>query len=318
MAFVAIDFGGTRLRAARFDSDLHMQARVETTTRAHEPPEAVIQRIFDLTRQVWPEDDLITAIGISAPCPNAFTGTISHAAVLPHWHDIPLAAIVSETFGGVPVFMENDANLGALAEYHRGAAQGANPAVYMTISTGIGGGLVINGQLFTGRNGLAIEPGHTKYRGPDGKIYSLQDFAAGPGIARLARLKLADSREPSVLRNMAELTGKAVGEAALAGDALARTVIEEAGWWLGLGLINVVHMLNPEAVVLGGSVVTRLADLILDPVRRILVDYVVDPMFYHDNLIRLAELGDDVCLIGAASYARDRLLALAQPELKSH
>jgi glucokinase len=188
----------------------------------------------------------------------------------------------------------------------------------MTISTGIGGGLVSNGQLFTGKSGLAIEPGHTKYRGPDGKIYSLQDFAAGPGIVRLARLKLAESGAPSVLRDEPELTGKAVGEAAAAGDPLALAVVQEAGWWLGIGLVNVVHMCNPEVIVLGGSVVMRLGDLMLNPARAILREYVVDPAFYHEDLIRLALLGDDVCLIGAASYARDRSSALAQARLKSH
>lgn len=318
MAIVAIDFGGTRLRAGHFDNQLNVLARAETATLAHESQDAVIERIIRLGRQVWPARDEVMAIGISAPCPNAFTGIISHAAVIPHWHNVPLASIVSNAFGGVPVYMENDANLGALAEYHRGAAQGADPAVYMTISTGIGGGLVVDGRLFTGRHGLAIEPGHTKYRGTDGKIYSLQDFASGPGIARLAKLRLAESDQPSLLRHEPELTGKIVGEAAQAGDALALAVIEEAGWWLGLGLVNVVHMVNPEAVVLGGSVVIRLADLILSPARRILAEYVVDPGFYDDHLLRLAYLDDDVCLVGAAFYARDQLLTLAQADLKSH
>jgi glucokinase len=303
MTIVAIDFGGTRTRAACFDAHLNLLQRAEMLTLAHEPQQAVIERIIHLTQQVWHRG--AEAIGISAPCPNAYTGIISHAAVLPGWQGVPFAQIIGDAFG-VPVYMENDANLGALAEYHKGAAQGANPLVYMTISTGIGGGLVIDGQLFTGRNGLAIEPGHSKFRGSDGRIYSLEDFASGSGIARLARLKLAEFQADSVLRAVSEITGKAVGEAALTGDALAISVIEEAGWWLGLGLVNVVHFTNPQALVLGGSVVARLGDLILNPARRILAENVVDPAFYHDDLIQLAQLGDDVCLIGAASYARSQ------------
>ncbi|MBZ0299079.1 MAG: ROK family protein [Anaerolineae bacterium] len=316
MTIVGIDFGGTRLRAARFDEHLNMLERAETPTLAHEPQQAVIQRILDVARQVWPDDGKVEAVGISAPCPMAHTGMVGHAAVVPDWVDVPLAQWVSEAFGGVPVYMENDANLGALAEYHKGAARGANPAVYMTISTGIGGGLVIDGQLFTGKSGLAIEPGHSKYRGPDGHIYSLQDFAAGPGIVRLARLKLAETAKESQLRESGELTGKRVGEAAQAGDPVACAVIEEAGWWLGLGLINVALMCNPEVIVLGGSVVMALGDLLLDPARRVMAEYVVDPAFYSDDLLQLAHLGDDVCLIGAASYARDRSSALAQAQLK--
>lgn len=307
MTIVALDFGGTRTRAACFDEQLNILQRVEMPTLAQEPQAVVIARIIDLVRQVW--RDGVAGIGVSAPCPNAFTGIISHAAVLPGWQDVPFERILGDAFSGLPIFMENDANLGALAEYHMGTARGANPLVYMTISTGIGGGLVIDGRLFTGRSGLAIEPGHSKFRGADGRIYSLEDFASGPGIARLARLALAESHGNSSLRHTAEITGKAVGEAALTGDALAVSVIEEAGWWLGLGLVNVVHFTNPQALVLGGSVVTRLGDLILDPARRVLRQNVVDPAFYQDNLIQLAQLGDDVCLIGAASYARSHLSA---------
>jgi glucokinase len=300
MHIVSIDFGGTRLRAGRFNAELELLGRAETLTLAHESQASVIDRIIQLARRVC--DGTPTIVGISAPCPTAFTGIISHAAVLPNWHDVPLATIISEAFGGAPVYMENDANLGALAEVHQGAARGANPAVYMTISTGIGGGLVIDGNLFTGKNGLAIEPGHAKYRGPDGAVYSLQDFASGPGIARLAQLHLAQNAEPSTLRDLSEITGKAVGDAAIDGDVLANAVIAEAGWWLGLGLVNVAHMFNPELIVLGGSVI-NLGDLILNPARQVLRDYVVAPSFYHDDLLRTAQLGDDVCLIGAAAYA---------------
>ena len=266
----------------------------------------MIDRMIGVIRQVWSEREPIQAIGISAPCPMAYTGTIRHAAVVPHWHDVPLADLVSQAFNNAPVYMENDANLGALAEYHQGAAQGKNPAVYMTISTGIGGGLLIDGRLFTGKSGLAIEPGHSKYRGPEGEIYSLQDFAAGPGIARLAKVHLTSAGTPSALRHIPEITGKAVGEAAVDGDVVAIAVIAEAGAWLGLGLLNVAHMLNPEVIVLGGSVM-QLGDLILNPARKIMREYAVDPLFYHDDLIQMARLGDDVCLIGAASYAQDHL-----------
>jgi glucokinase len=309
MAIVAIDFGGTRLRAARFDAELKLQARAETLTLAHEPQERVIGRMIGMARQVWPVGEPVQALGISAPCPMAYTGLIRHAAVVPQWDDVPLADLISKTFDDTPVYMENDANLGALAEYHQGAAQGKNPAIYMTISTGIGGGAVIDGRLFTGKSGLAIEPGHTKYRGTNGEIYSLQDFAAGPGIVRLAHRHLSISNVPSVLRHIPEITGKVVGEAAGEGDTIASAVIEEAGGWLGIGLLNVAHMFNPEVIVLGGSVM-QLGNLILNPARKIMREYAVDPLFYNGALLQIAQLGDDVCLIGAASYARDRLTGI--------
>ena len=303
MTIVVLDFGGTQLRAARFAADMTLLERRSTPTLTHELQAAVIDRMLHLIRQVWPQDGAVEAIGISAPCPMAYTGLIRHAAVVPDWDDVPLAQIVSQAFDNLPVFMENDANLGALAEYH---FQPANPMVYMTISTGIGGGLVIDGQLFTGKSGLAIEPGHMKLRDPEGQIRSLQDFCSGPGIARLAHIFTETSDEPSILRDNEHLTGQIVGEAAMTGDVLALRVIEEAGYWLGIGLTNVMHMFNPEQIVLGGSVL-QLGDLLLDPARKLMQSLAVDPAFYHDNLLRIAHYGDDVCLIGSAVYAQSRL-----------
>src|SRR5690606_15519305 len=111
-----------------------------------------------------------------------------------------------------------------------GAAQGANPAVYMTISTGIGGGVVIDGRLYTGHNGLAFEPGHLKFPLGDGTLVSLEDFASGTALGRRASQKLAESTEPSLLRSSPFVTGKEVGEAALQGDVIAREIVETAGY----------------------------------------------------------------------------------------
>ncbi|MBZ0295706.1 MAG: ROK family protein [Anaerolineae bacterium] len=304
MSILAIDFGGTRVRAGWFTPTLEVLAREETLSRVDEPIDRVLQRIVDLAAGVVPAGATIEGIGISAPSPQSYTGYIRNAAVVPHWENVPLAQIVSDAFDGVTVYMENDGNLAALAEYHMGAAQGANPALYMTISTGIGGGVVIDGHLFTGRNGLAFEPGHIKYLGPDGKVHSLEDFASGRALGRIASEKLAASSEPSVLRDLPLVTGKDVGQAAREGDALALGIIEDAGWWLGLGLINVLQMYNPEVVVIGGSV-SSLGELILKPARKVIQQYIIDPIYYHDDIIQPARLGDDVCLIGAASYARD-------------
>lgn len=304
MSILAVDFGGTRVRAGWFTPELEVLAREETLSRVEEPIEQVLQRIVDLAASVVPDGAAIAGIGISAPSPQSYTGYIRNAAVVPHWEDVPLAQIVSDAFGGVAVYMENDGNLAALAEYHMGAAQGANPAIYMTVSTGIGGGVVIDGRLFTGRNGLAFEPGHIKYPGPDGKIHSLEDFASGRALGRIAVERLAASQQSSILREAPFVTGKDVGQAARKGDAFALSIIEDAGRWLGLGLINVLQMYNPEVVVLGGSV-SSLGELILVPARRVIRQYIIDPIYYHDDILQPARLGDDVCLIGAASYARD-------------
>jgi glucokinase len=253
-----------------------------------------------------PTGETTRSIGISVPTPQASSGYVRFAANFPTWHDLPLAQLVSDGLGGVPTHMENDANLAALAEYHQGAGRGANPMVYLTISTGIGGGAVIDGKLFTGHGGLALEPGHVKFLYSDGQIYSLEKMASGTGVGWLARNHLAASDKPSLLRSVKTVDAKAVGEAAHHGDALALAVLDEAGQWLGLGLINMLLMFNPEVIVLGGSAM-RLGDLILNPARRTIEQYVIDPSYYKSEMIRIAQLGDDVGLIGAASLAREKL-----------
>ncbi len=307
MSILALDFGGTRTRAAWFSSDLRLLARAETATLAHEAQDAVIARLLATARQVVPTGQTPRAVGICAPGPQAYTGLILHAPTLPGWHNVPLAQRVSATFNA-PAYMENDANLAALAEYHQGAAQGANPAVYLTVSTGIGGGAIINGELFTGWRGLAIEPGHLKFPLPDGQIVSLEALASGTAIGRAARDRLAGTGTPSALRSLPAVDGKAVGEAARRGDRLALEVIHEAGRWLGLGLVSVIHLFNPQVIVMGGSV-ALLGDLIFNPARQVIADYVTDPAFNDASLLRVAQLGDDVCLIGAALYARSQTLA---------
>ncbi|MBI5666659.1 MAG: ROK family protein [Chloroflexi bacterium] len=306
MAILAIDFGGTRTRAAWFSSSLDLLARDETPTRAHEPQESVIARVIETARRVVPPGETPLAIGICAPGPQAYTGLILHAPTLPGWHSVPLARLMGDAFNA-PAYMENDANLGALAEYRYGAAQGANPAIYLTVSTSIGGGAILYGELFTGWRGLAIEPGHLKFPLPDGQIVSLERLASGTAIGRAARDRLASSNEPSALRSARETDGKTVGQAAMQGDALALSVVREAGRWLGLGLVNIVHLFNPQVIVIGGSV-AQLGDLILDPARQVIAENVTDPAFNDPDLLRVAQLGDDVCLIGAALHARSKMV----------
>ncbi len=303
---LSIDFGGTRTRVGWFSDSLELLARDEAPSRTDQAPDVVIQRIIDLARRVVPPGETPAAIGICAPGPQAYTGLILHAATLPGWNRVPLAEMISKAFDNAPAHMENDANLAALAEYHMGAAQGANPALYLTVSTGIGGGAIINGELFTGWRGLAIEPGHIKFPASDGKIYSLEALASGTGIGRIAREKLALTDQKSILRGNFAIDGKAVGEAAAQGDQLALQVVREAGRWLGLGLVALVHLFNPQVIVIGGSVV-NLGELIFTPARQTLAEFLIDPAFNADDLIRLAQLGDDVCLFGAAFHARNKL-----------
>ncbi|MEM7128465.1 MAG: ROK family protein [Chloroflexota bacterium] len=305
--YLAIDFGGTRIRSALFDSDMRMVERAETLTQVHEGQDKVIRRIIEIGKSVVPDNCLLQGIGVAAPGPlDAERGIILHAKILPEWSRVPLASILSAAFGYIPAFVENDANLGAVAEYHMGAGKGSDPMLYLTISTGIGGGAMIDGKLFTGADALAIEPGHMRFTLPDGSHRRLEELASGTAIGDWANRYLAQEKIHSILNDVIVVDGQAVGQAARMGDVLALRVVTEAGRWLGLGLVNLIHLFNPQAIVLGGSVV-QLGDLLLNPAREIVQESILDSAFYNDKLLRVAAINDDVCLVGAAYHCLNRL-----------
>ena len=198
MGYLAIDFGGTRLRAAWFDDDLQLQQREEALTHADRPVDDVIGRIITLARQVIPSDEHPHAVSVAAPGPqDSAAGIILHAATLPGWHNVPLAQPISDALDA-PTVINNDANLSALAEARIGAAQGCDPVVYLTLSTGIGGGLVIDGELFTGWRGMAIEPGHMCFVTPSGDVRRLEQLASGTALGNIAAERLSRGCQPRV------------------------------------------------------------------------------------------------------------------------
>ena len=302
--YLAIDFGGTRSRAALFDDDMRLIRRAETLSRVSDGPDAVLNRLVKLGKSLTNAGAAPSAIGIAAPAPlDTKAGAIIKAETLPGWSQVPIAGALSDAFAGAPAYVENDANLGALAEYHLGAGQGADPMIYLTISTGIGGGAIIGGEIFTGAGGHAIEPGHMRLTLPDGSIRRWEELASGTALGKLAWRQLAASPLPSPLRTAQSIDGRAVGEAALAGDSLALECVREAGTWLGLGLVNLLHLFNPAAIVLGGSVM-KLGNLMLDPARLAIEEHILYEGFLPHNVLRSAKLGEDVCLVGAALHAR--------------
>lgn len=301
--YLAIDFGGTRTRAAWFDASLKLHHQAETLSQVSDSKDIVIQRIIRTAQAVIPAGKEPTAIGISAPGPlDAEKGIIHHAKTLQGWDSVPLVKHIQSAFNGVQTVMNNDANLAALAEYQFGAGRDCSPMIYLTISTGIGGGAIIDGDLFTGWRKLAIEPGHMVFTLPDASVRRLEELASGTALGIRAQQKIQTDKRLSLLRQNAIIDGKAVGHAALLGDKIALEVVQEAGYWLGLGLVNIIHMFNPQAIILGGSV-SQLGDILLIPAKRTIEKYILDAAFYHEDLLQFAALGDDVCLYGAAYYA---------------
>ena len=306
---IGVDLGGTQMRAARFDTDLNLLERVAHPTKAHQGRDAVIQRLLDTIAEVIPADpDAVLGIGVSAPGPtNPRTGVVVSPPNLKGWDNVPLLKIIQERFG-FPTYIGNDANVAALAETTRGAGTGFSHVIYLTVSTGIGSGVIDDGRLIIGAKGLGAEAGHMILLTGD-RVSSLEREAAGPAIARkaVARLEIG---EPSAMRDMVagdltRITGKIVGEAATAGDPLAVDLIQEAGRLVGLGLVTLLHLFNPEIIIIGGGV-SLTGELLFEPMRETVRQYALNPAYWDHVPIVPAALGDNVALIGAAALVTTR------------
>jgi len=303
---VAVDLGGTHIRSALINEKGEILARTERETLAQEGPEPVIGRIEACIRDVARGTE---PISIAAPGPlNPWKGIIHQAPNLPGWRDVPLADILHRAFK-VPVYLNNDANLAALGEHRFGAGQGINDLIYLTISTGIGGGIISQGELLLGTKGLAAEIGHMilEPEGPPcgcGGRGHLESLASGTAIARRAVEEMEKGAETSITRlvegELSKVTAKVVAQAGQEGDPLANSIFKEAGFYIGLGIANLLHILNPQLVILGGGV-SKAGDLLFDPVRATVKARTM--LSYQEGLqIVPTALGGDVGLLGAAAF----------------
>ncbi len=308
---LAVDFGGTNIRVATFEGGTASPTdQIKRPTLAKEGPEKVIGRLQDAIREMLPGDVKDLRIGIAAPGPlDPEAGVILSAPNLPGWVNIPLAQQLSEIFG-CPVYLGNDANLAALGEWRHGAGIGTEHMVYLTLSTGIGGGVISHGRLLTGRRGLAAELGHMTIlsNGPPcgcGIPGHIEAAAAGPAIARNARSRLEAGEESSLTKKFIagqELTAVEIAAAAKDGDPLSLDILEQAGRLIGHHMANLAHAFDPELFVLGGGL-TTIGELFLQPIRESLEQHVMDPAYLQDLQVLPAALGDDAGLIGAMVLA---------------
>lgn len=302
---IAVDLGGTQIRTAHYDEHLNLLQRENTLTLAHEGLEACLRRIKAYIHKVMPENiDEIRGIGFSAPGPlNPMTGVIVAPPNLPGWHNVPLAEIIQDEFN-VPVYVGNDANVAALAETTKGAAKGYRHVIYLTISTGIGGGLICDGMMLLGHEGLGAEVGHIPMIVADGKVSSLELEAAGPAIAEQVRQRI-ETGEICIVKEMVQgdlskIDAKVVGQAAEQGDRVAVEQLAYAGRIIGIGIVTLLHLFNPEIIVIGGGV-SKTGDLLFKPMRKAIHEHVLDEAYIENLKIEKSALADDVALVGAAA-----------------
>lgn len=273
---VGIDIGGTNTVFGIVDARGVVIASSSIKTQKHSTVEAYIDELYiELSKLIEVNNavDKIVGIGIGAPNANYFSGMIETGVNLPWPTPIPLAQMVSEKFG-IPVAVTNDANAAAIGERTYGAARGLKDFIMITLGTGVGSGIVINGQLVYGHDGFAGELGHTTMKRNNGRLCGcgrtgcLEAYCSATGVARTAREFLEIRTEPSLLRNLdiESITSKDVYDAAIAGDKLAKDVFEYTGEILGAALADFTVFSAPEAFILFGGL-AKSGDLLMKPLR---------------------------------------------------
>ena len=304
--YVAVDIGGTNMRAALFSAEgLVPLRRGRTPTRGPQRPQA---RLVALLQHIWPQEGRVVRIGVASPGPlDPVRGVILRTPNIPEWQNFPLADHLRAIFG-VAVTIDNDANLAALAEWRYGAGRGHDHLLYITVSTGVGAGVIVGGRLLHGARGLAGELGHVAVvaDGPRcgcGQHGHLEALASGTAIARRAQEALAAGEKSSLAGLPAPPTATAVARAARAGDALASRIMAEAAGHLGRALAGFLHVFNPEVVVLGGGVI-QAGRIFLQPLENTLRREVMHSAYLENLTLTTSALGEDAGLLGALTLAR--------------
>lgn len=336
---IGVDLGGTQIRVGVLRGDFVL-TRVNMLTGNDATPNRIIPRIFCAIQQVLEEAGMklnqIEGIGIGIPGPvDSSSGVVCTLPNLPGWDDLPLGEIIRD-YSDVPVFIENDANTAGLGEFIFGVGRGCKNMIYLTISTGIGSGIIADGQILAGASGMAGELGHMTIdrnglRCNCGNIGCLESIASGTAIARRANEEIAAGRgaelltfagslskftdgvsDPLVLStggvyqvadestsHILHVDAPLVACAAKAGVPLAREIITDVAEGLGVGLVNIIHLFNPDIIILGGGVV-QIGSMLMKPALRIVQER---SMKMPQQAVRIvqAQLGADVGIIGAGA-----------------
>jgi len=298
--YIVSDIGGTQIRVAAFEVDTLNQIslqKIPTKNNDQTPLGRLIQLIEESIHE-----HSVRAIAVAAPgFLDPDLGIVYEAPNIPGWDNLPLKKILEEKFN-TPVYLGNDANMGALGEWKFGAGIGHRNLLYLTISTGIGSGAIINNELLLGNKGLAGEFGHVTIL-PDGPLCGcgkhghIEALASGTAIINYVNQEI-QSGKPSSLSKLKKITGKDIHQAALNGDDLAITAYERAGKFLGIAIANFLHMLNPSILIFGGGV-TSVGELLFAPMRKALQESIISPAYLEGLTITNAKLGDDVGIKGA-------------------
>lgn len=312
---VGVDLGGTKILTALAGRDGQVLARVQLSTEASLGRDHVIARIVESVRHVQQEagapHDAVKAVGVGAPGPLDPASGFVYMAPNLDWRDVPLGGLLRDQLG-LPVYVDNDANLAALGEHVYGAGRGTGDMVYITVSTGVGGGLILGDHIYHGAGGGAGELGHITVT-EDGPLCGcgnpgcLEAMASGTAMARRAAALVGEGRGAGILTaaggNREKISARVVAQAAASGDPEALVIIKDAGRYLGIAVAGLINVFNPAAVVLGGGALQvgpALWEAMIEEVRR----RAMEPALKTVRIVR-AELGNDAGVMGAVALATE-------------
>ena len=303
---VGVDLGGTKIYTALVDLDGNMIKEKTVETLVQEGEQAVANRIMSTIETVIDgvDKNLIKAIGIGSPGPlDVKNGIIVENSNLP-FKNFEIVKVIKERFE-LPTYLDNDANVATLGEFMFGAGKGSENMVYITVSTGVGGGAVLNGKLFRGSTGNALEVGHmtVSTEGPRcgcGNVGCAESFASGTAIGKRAK-EAVTTNVRTALKNYDNVTAKEVFIEAANGDRVAQEILNTALVYLGITVGNVISNFDPEKVVLGGGVING-GEIVLETVKREVAARCLKP-FVDNCSIEKAVLGGMAGVLGAAALA---------------
>ncbi|AQU02529.1 Glucokinase [bioreactor metagenome] len=310
---LCLDIGGSKIRSAVVTHDGRVVAWEQEPTCARNGAEGVFESVCRVLERLLERNNLClsqfealsAAVAGGIDMPN---GLVTQSPHLPAWRDVPLRDMLAERY--LKTFLINDASAAALAEHKLGAGRGVKNLVYLTVSTGIGGGIIINDELYLGQSGCAGEIGHMclDINGTEdvcGNAGCLETLASGTAIVRRVQAELAGG-EFSLLSerfkaDYSALTAEDIGRAASEGDRLCQGVIRRAGEYLGIGLAGIANIFNPELIILGGGV-SKLGEIFIEPARKMLFKRAFR-LAGDDVRLVASFLGDNAGVTGAALYA---------------
>lgn len=303
-AAIGVDIGGTQLRAATVGRDGTVLSRQRRGTAAQDEA-SLLEALRDVVLELGP--DLPVGIGIA--------GLVTPEGVVRYGpnigvRDLPLAERLGDATGA-SIVVANDGSAAALGEQRVGAGRGRQDVLLATIGTGIGGGVVLGGQVLLGARGFAGELGHLVVLAggrpcPCGNLGCIEAYASGSAIGAIARDRLGETSPPSGLRDLEVVDGPAVTRLAASGDELSTQVLRECGRWLGIALASTVNVLDPELILVGGGAAADTAPWMLPAARESMAQHLVGSPWREPPPVELAGLGDDAGVVGAALLAFDR------------